>query len=494
MSDLQNSDLVKLFEAVHDQVASDREIAALDSWLRNNPIGQRQYLEFIDTQHEIERQVAGISRPAETIDPVSTVAIQPSVGLIKLLAIAASTLVVAGIGWWLSRGAMERSLVNRSPSSRGTNVLGIVTASDRAIGYFGRQRLESGSAVREGKVRLSSGKLRLRLESGVDLLLSDETEIELKDHQHVELIAGSVTADVPESVIGFSVEVPGLSVVDLGTTFGVSLPPGGHPQVHVFDGAVDAEIESSAERTRLTNKQTVTFDGASVSQTPFSDSLFVKPADQTHQSPRTTGDVRFLHTPPGSVERGRFEHDLVLCFREREESVLLQKDLSVSLDLPGHYRVKPKWKNFGRVPAGSLVDSYYIHLDSVEPEERRREGSITFAQPILGVVFSSLLLAEQDELLGHPETTYPTERARKKHDPTLENETVTLSADRRTIRFSWRIRSRTDQVRVLVAAHQPHADVAVYERTDVDTRLFRLRRHQGLSFISFFSLPDLARH
>jgi hypothetical protein len=452
MRDMSSSEVARLFGAVHDQIATEEEFAELDQWLRDNPQGQSRYIEFMDTQHEVERQLAAV--PVSGLsDSVSVTRTQiPRSRLAKVLAMAASLLIVLGVSWLLIAKPKDSFVAENEANSKLSRVLGIVTKTSSAVSFYDGEQLGPGSAVRAGKLQLSSGKIRLRLESGVELSLSGQTEIDLKNGQLVELLSGSVTADVPDSVIGFSVEAPGLNVFDLGTTFGVSLSPSGQPSVHVFDGVVDAEVQGSSKRTRLTGKQTAAFDGTSVIRTDFQDSMFTEPELDEFSTPITTGDVRFLHTPPSTVESGQFEHDLVLCFRERNEPVILKEPLPLSLDAPGHYRVRPKWKNFGRIPSGTLVDSYFVHLDAVGPEKRLREGTITFDRPILGVVFSSQLLSEQNRILGSPSTSYSSERTNPKHDPTLENETVTLSADRRTIRFSWIIRSRSDQARVIVAA------------------------------------------
>ncbi|WP_182869222.1 FecR domain-containing protein [Stieleria mannarensis] len=461
MSGPNGSETMPLFEAVHDQIASDEDVAALDDWLRDNPDGQRQYLEFVDMQHEIERQIAGVfSRgpDSRTENATSKAAADGFLFPIhsvrwKVFAIAASLLAAVGIGWWGNSRLDDKPIaaidLDASPVSR---VLGIVTASENGLAYSGRRKLESGSALRSGRVDLQSGSMKIRMESGVELFLAGPSQIEMNDPLQVQLVSGTVTAEVPDSVIGFAVKVPGLNVVDLGTSFGVSLPANGQAKVHVFDGVVDAEVERSQQRVRLKDRQTVLFDGTSVAESSYDQDLFVQPGMNRDAIPTTTGDVRFLHTPPTSVRVGQFEHDLVLCFKERTESTLLETDLPVSLDAPGHYRVKPRWQNFGAVPRGTLVDSYFIHLDAIGPEKRTREGSITFNRPILGVVFSSSLLKGQNEIFGDPRTAYVTDRTNPKSDPTLENETITLSADRRTIRFSWRIRSRSDQVRVFVAA------------------------------------------
>jgi ferric-dicitrate binding protein FerR (iron transport regulator) len=457
MPELSKSDLLNLFAAVHDEIATYEETQLLDRWLHNNPEGQRQYVDFIDAMQEIEHQVGTLRRDDMASSRLSSgsptfVGRQVPSALssrFTILALAASLLAMLGAGFWLANQMRDDST---AIANSDVPVQGIVTASFNGEAHFDGKALHPGSAVGTGVLKLTKGKMNVRLESGVRLSLAAPTEIDVQDSQQIELLSGSLTAEVPDEVIGFKVKTPGLNVVDLGTTFGVYLPENGQPKVHVFDGVVDAEVESNQKTVRLTDKQTILFDGTQVAETKFDKTLFVAPSDKQKLDPMMSGDVRFLQTPPRSVEIRQFEHDFILCFRERGSSITLAEDLPVSVDSPGHYHVYPRWKDSGSIPSGTTVDSYFVHLDAIGGKKRQRQGAITFDRPILGVVFSRKLLIEHNEIFGDPHTVYAPDRPQSSYSTTLENESVTLSADRRTIRFRWFIRALSDQVRILVAS------------------------------------------
>ena len=454
MPDLPKSKLQGLFAAVHDQVATHDEIQLLNRWLHNNSHGQRQYVDYIDTMQEIEHQVGTMTpdkvgnRELPSKAPAASKWLPFDLSArIGVLATAASLLAILGVTY-LFINWKSNTVVAHSESS----IEAIVTASFDGKASFDGNEVHSGSAVGAGLLQLATGKINVRLESGVELSLGAPAEIEVQNSQQVELLSGSLTAEVPDEVIGFTVKMPGLNVVDLGTTFGVHLSSDGRPKVHVFDGVVDAKVESNQTTVRLTDKQTISFDGEQVSATAFDENLFVEPNQGQQQDPTTSGDVRFLQTPPKSVEIGQFEHDLILCFREKNSSTLLEEDLSLSFGDPGHYHVYPRWQDSGSIPAGTSIDSYFVHLDAIGGKKRPRQGTISFDRPILGVVFSRQLILQQNELLGDPRTVYAPDRPQSKLSTTLENESVTLSADRRTIRFRWFIRALSDQVRILLAS------------------------------------------
>jgi hypothetical protein len=56
---------------------------------------------------------------------------------------------------------------------------------------------------------------------------------------------------MPPHLKGFVVETPGLTVVDLGTEFGVRASRGGLSEVHVFEGAVEAAATQGEPQTVL---------------------------------------------------------------------------------------------------------------------------------------------------------------------------------------------------------------------------------------------------
>ncbi|MBX3015935.1 MAG: cadherin-like domain-containing protein [Caldilineaceae bacterium] len=66
------------------------------------------------------------------------------------------------------------------------------------------------------------------------------------------------------------------------------------------------------------------------------------------------------------------------------------------------------------LPAGTLVDSYYLHADWINNGQnvaKLFKGNVSFSQPILGIIKSSDGLLATNALLGAPGTTYATNTA-----------------------------------------------------------------------------------
>ena len=60
-----------------------------------------------------------------------------------------------------------------------------------------------------------------------------------------------MTATIPESAVGFVVDAVAAHVVDLGTSFGVSVSDNGQTGVCVFDGGVEVSLPRAECKKRF---------------------------------------------------------------------------------------------------------------------------------------------------------------------------------------------------------------------------------------------------
>ena len=98
----------------------------------------------------------------------------------------------------------------------------------------------TGAVLAPGKVlKLSAGAAQVEFFSGARLIVQGPAEVEVRSEMEVYCRGGRVTALVPPPARGFKVSGDRQTVVDLGTEFGVSVPPTGPAEVHVFGGIVE---------------------------------------------------------------------------------------------------------------------------------------------------------------------------------------------------------------------------------------------------------------
>jgi len=117
----------------------------------------------------------------------------------------------------------------------------------------GTTEFSLGDQLFQNSLKLSSGSLTFRLNSGAIVEAIAPFEMELHDSMHLSVLSGAVTVDVGEDAKGFIVDTVNARVVDLGTRFGVSAGKE-DTDVVVFEGEVEIYKPNSRDsESRITN-------------------------------------------------------------------------------------------------------------------------------------------------------------------------------------------------------------------------------------------------
>jgi hypothetical protein len=135
------------------------------------------------------------------------------------------------------------------------------------------------------KLSLVSGLVEISFDNGARVLLEGPAELILDSPMHATLAHGQLTAEVPESAIGFTIQTPMVNVVDLGTKFGVRVSPKGMTDVAVFSGEVvasprDAKVDSEQATRVLADEVRRFWNGSTVDEEPLA------PPDFTRSMPK----------------------------------------------------------------------------------------------------------------------------------------------------------------------------------------------------------------
>lgn len=149
------------------------------------------------------------------------------------------------------------------------------------------------------------------------------------------------------------------------------------------------------------------------------------------------------------------------------QGIYLESDVPVNITEPGHYSAPSHLAGvkansgtpFPVVPAGSTVDSHFLHLDTRSGP--RLEGFVRFSTDIVGVIFydpDKVLFDPTDILLGDPNTVYPDDVKMRHLELAGGGDWVSLSEDRRALTFSMKDGScGFDQIRIITAPiPEPH--------------------------------------
>jgi hypothetical protein len=101
------------------------------------------------------------------------------------------------------------------------------------------------SSILSGELlTIESGVVQLELKRGVTLLVEGPARWSIEGDNRATLKSGKIVAKVPPQAIGFSIETPTATVVDLGTEFSVTATEQGPTEVQVLRGRVELHAKA----------------------------------------------------------------------------------------------------------------------------------------------------------------------------------------------------------------------------------------------------------
>ncbi len=119
----------------------------------------------------------------------------------------------------------------------------------------------SGSTFAKGaRLVLKEGLAQIDFFGGASVSLSAPAEIELVSRDSAVLHRGRIKAQVPPAARGFEIETADVSLLDLGTSFGLAVGEKGGADLVVFDGEVRA-TGGNGEEVTLLGGDSARFDG-----------------------------------------------------------------------------------------------------------------------------------------------------------------------------------------------------------------------------------------
>jgi hypothetical protein len=158
----------------------------------------------------------------------------------------------------------------------------------------------------------------------------------------------------------------------------------------------------------------------------------------------TSGSVVIIPPPTDARLGDLVDLDVLQVFPE-SSGVVLGSALGVNATASGTYDngAGPG----GDLSAGTTVDSFMVVCDS-GGRSATCTGSITFDTNVLGLIFSTADLAASDSILGIPGTLYSGTLVNRGQEA---GDSVTLSADLRTVSFIDTVASPGDDIRIVTA-------------------------------------------
>lgn len=167
----------------------------------------------------------------------------------------------------------------------------------------------------------------------------------------------------------------------------------------------------------------------------------------------TTGGASLIATPADARLNVLTSSTLARCWNE-SQGYMLTSALNLDAAATGAYNSEASLPSVQpTVPAGTLVNSHYVHFDSPGGASASVSGSVTFDQDILGVICKGDAAAtnktmDLSDYLSSG-TLYDDGLADRGMELAANADTFSISANRRTVTFHMAITEPGDRIRIV---------------------------------------------
>jgi hypothetical protein len=199
---------------------------------------------------DVERRLSQVPRELPLRFGSHLLSIRGPVMVATLLVAFVSYGAFALIAWNLRPDQLP-TRADDAPSS----VAIIRNTADVQWSYIGASKSARSSILLGEPLTITSGTMELELNAGTKLVVEGPADWSIDGDNRVSLRAGKLFAHVPENAIGFTIETPTATIVDLGTEFAVETDSAGRTDVEVVAGKVDVHYGAATKSSEL--RQTV---------------------------------------------------------------------------------------------------------------------------------------------------------------------------------------------------------------------------------------------
>lgn len=291
-----------------DGSATADEMRQLDLLVVDDPQARRYYVEFlhvhVSLRKLLQKEMISIHDQKNDILDVAlwealarheqmaeTVVVEPEETVAPLICHFEKTKAVGGRQRKFSKFSMFSVAASAAAAlfvvlyihlvSPSKPIVATLTDSIHAEWVNPKQAPVTGDEVRAEMYWLRSGIVSLTFESGAEVVIEGPAEYQLLSVNEMSLQSGKAFAHVPATAIGFTIDTPQSSVVDLGTDFGVAVTPVQGSDVYVYHGKVNlvAGLAAQPKRSEILHQfeaRTVDAERGGIKSTLFKEYLFAQ--------------------------------------------------------------------------------------------------------------------------------------------------------------------------------------------------------------------------
>ncbi len=245
----------------------------LEVLLRDNPEGQRLYVDILDMHAELHwRHRCTVPRDEELHDELfgeddeRTVRVDADEKDISketrgvaawldwrahpfrfsVLSLALTLLLWCGIGYLALVVSDKQHVAEQAASSPDNKIVAQITGkyevegNEPSVKFYNRDYLRAGQ-----RLELKKGLLEVTFQGGARVVIEGPANFTVDAAGAATLAQGTLRAMVPPEAVGFTVHTPLAEIVDLGTEYGASVEADTTTSLHVLAGTVEARIRDA---------------------------------------------------------------------------------------------------------------------------------------------------------------------------------------------------------------------------------------------------------
>jgi ferric-dicitrate binding protein FerR (iron transport regulator) len=250
------NEILELASACHTGGATDDERARLERLLEDNDEARAIYLRVADDTVTLN----DVRRPRNTEAAPVAVATPPGArsaparrhGVWSLAAAAA--LAAVGAALWHVRPAAPPPENPGAPAPAATSAgaqratfARIVSISDVQWAADAPVRREWERVGKSERLHIDAGNIEILYDNGIQFVVRGPANCEFISESQVLATAGKMVARVGPEATGFEIVTPHATVIDRGTSFGMTIDPDQQTDVVVYEGMVDLALPEAAQ-------------------------------------------------------------------------------------------------------------------------------------------------------------------------------------------------------------------------------------------------------
>lgn len=254
----QRRELDQLVGNLCDNVLTDAQRGRLDEILHDHAWARTRYLSLMDLHGRLTWDCGFPTRPEDTVpQPVElsdrNETVKYPFGLARKLRarnqfILAVSLILAGLIWFAGGIVRDSSppatpIAAAWPTPRLVPVQATLTRAVNVEWSGARMSPQLGGPTGPQLLRLRSGRVQITFDTGVEVVIEGPAEFSQDGFGGMALIAGTLTAKVPDRGEDFTVLTSSARIASQGATeFGLDVNASGVTELHVMEGTAAAGL------------------------------------------------------------------------------------------------------------------------------------------------------------------------------------------------------------------------------------------------------------